>query len=365
MDGDVFLSGFFIEGEMSNLKEHSSGHIYFTLKDSGAAINCVMFRGAAVGLNFRPQNGDKIIAFGRVSSYEKTGAYQFYAEMMNALGVGDLFARFTELKDKLEKEGLFDAARKKPLPKFPRCVGVVTSADGAALKDIINVAKRRNPGVKLLLSPAAVQGDGAAADIARAVGLLNLHGKCDIIILGRGGGSLEDLWAFNEEAVARAVFASKIPVVSAVGHETDFVICDFAADLRAPTPSAAAEICIPEAKETTENVIRLYERMSVAIGRVVASRETMMESLSRRIAGEMKYRVSKAEARVASAVAALDSACPLNTLKRGYALVYAGGKLIRSSKEMPPGGEITIRLSDGAIRTEITRIETDYAKDQE
>ena len=245
IDSDVFLSGLHIEGEISNFKLHSSGHLYFSLKDKTGSIDCVMFRSAAQYLEFMPKNGDAVLVGGRVSLYEKTGKYQVYVDYMQPAGLGALHAEFEKLKQKLAAEGLFDEKFKKPIPEYPKTVALVTSPTGAAVRDMIDVSRRRNPSIKLVIVPVLVQGENAAADIAKGIELVNEWGGADTIIVGRGGGSMEDLWAFNEEIVARAIFKSEIPVISAVGHEVDFTIADFAADFRAPTPSAAAELAIP------------------------------------------------------------------------------------------------------------------------
>ena len=242
---DPMLRGLSLRGEISNFKRHTSGHLYFSLKDENARIACVMFRQHAFGLRMQPRDGMRVVLDGAVSLYAQGGQYQFYAESMRPDGVGDLYLRFEQLKAELEREGLFDPSLKKPLPLLPRTVGVVTSPTGAAVRDIVSVSSRRNPGVHLLLCPASVQGDSAAGEIVRAIKTLDRLPEVDVIIVGRGGGSIEELWAFNEEAVARAIFACRTPVVSAVGHETDFTIADFVADLRAPTPSAAAERAVP------------------------------------------------------------------------------------------------------------------------
>ncbi|MBR3504181.1 MAG: exodeoxyribonuclease VII large subunit, partial [Clostridia bacterium] len=238
--GDPMLQNIRVSGELSGVKRHFSGHIYFTLKDESARVQCVMFRSAATGLAFLPEDGMRVVVRGSASLYTAAGAFQIYADAIERQGVGELYLRFEALKRRLSEEGLFDPAIKRELPALPRTIGVVTSRAGAVLHDIVRVARRRDPNVRILLAPAAVQGAGAAEDIARAIALLNRQGEADVILCGRGGGSLEDLWPFNEEIVARAIRSSRIPVVSCVGHETDFTIADFAADLRAPTPSAAA-----------------------------------------------------------------------------------------------------------------------------
>ena len=244
--GDPMLQGIRVSGELSGVKRHFSGHIYFTLKDESARVQCVMFRTAAMGLTFLPEDGMRVVVRGSASLYAATGSFQIYADAIERQGVGELYLRFEALKRRLSEEGLFDPALKRELPMLPRTIGVVTSRTGAVLRDIVRVARRRDPNVRVLLAPASVQGAGAAEEIARAIALLNRQGEADVILCGRGGGSLEDLWPFNEEIVARAIRASRIPVVSCVGHETDFTIADFAADLRAPTPSAAAELVVPD-----------------------------------------------------------------------------------------------------------------------
>ncbi len=244
--GDPMLQGIRVSGELSGVKRHFSGHIYFTLKDESARVQCVMFRSAAMGLSFQPEDGMRVVVRGSASLYAATGSFQIYADAIERQGVGELYLRFEALKRRLSEEGLFDPSLKRELPTLPRTIGVVTSRTGAVLRDIVRVARRRDPNVRILLAPASVQGAGAAEEIARAIALLNRQGEADVILCGRGGGSLEDLWPFNEEIVARAIRASRIPVVSCVGHETDFTIADFAADLRAPTPSAAAELAVPD-----------------------------------------------------------------------------------------------------------------------
>ena len=284
IDNDVFLSQLYIEGEISNLILHPSGHIYFSLKDSTGAINCVMFRSYAEKLAFMPENGGAVLAGGRVSLYEKTGKYQFYVDYMQPAGKGKLYLAFEELKKRLEAEGLFDSSKKKPIPQFPKTIAVVTSPSGAAVRDIINVAGRRDPSVRLVIMPVLVQGENAAEDIARGIALVNEWGGADTIIVGRGGGSMEDLWAFNEETVARAVMAARaetavkvatravtreetkavIPVISAVGHEIDFTIADFVSDFRAPTPSAAAELAVPAAEPVQRRFRTAVRQMDTA-----------------------------------------------------------------------------------------------------
>ena len=263
--GDPMLQGIRVSGELSGVKRHFSGHIYFTLKDEAARVQCVMFRSAALGLAFQPEDGMRVVVRGSASLYAATGSFQIYAEAIERQGVGELYLRFEALKRRLNAEGLFDPALKRELPMLPRTLGVVTSRTGAVLRDIVRVARRRDPKVRILLAPAAVQGAGAAEEIVRAIERLNRQGEAEVILCGRGGGSLEDLWPFNEEIVARAIRASRIPVVSCVGHETDFTIADFAADLRAPTPSAAAELAVPVAEELAAQIDGLTRRGARAL----------------------------------------------------------------------------------------------------
>ena len=258
--GDPMLQGIRVSGELSGVKRHFSGHIYFTLKDEAARVQCVMFRSAAMGLSFQPEDGMRVVVRGSASLYAATGSFQIYADAIERQGVGELYLRFEALKRRLSEEGLFDPSLKRELPALPRTIGVVTSRTGAVLRDIVRVARRRDPNVRILLAPASVQGAGAAEEIARAIALLNRQGEADVILCGRGGGSLEDLWPFNEEIVARAIRASRIPVVSCVGHETDFTIADFAADLRAPTPSAAAELAVPDTEALRAQIDGLTAR---------------------------------------------------------------------------------------------------------
>jgi exodeoxyribonuclease VII large subunit len=329
---DVFLNGVLVSGEISNFKRNSSGHLYFTLKDERAAINCVMFRGAASGLEFDPVDGDAVVAVGNVSVYEKTGAYQFYAEFVRPAGKGYLYDRFERLKQKLEKEGLFDPARKKPIPETPRVIGVITSRTGAAVRDIITVARRRNKSAEIAVAPAAVQGENAPGEIISALKTLNDWGKADVIILGRGGGAAEDLSAFNNEDLARAIFNSHIPVISAVGHETDFTIADFVADLRAPTPSAAAEIVAPDLLSRLKNLIsELHNSMYNLIG-------------------QKKYLLS-------AKVDLLHSLSPLSALERGFAIITKEGRCVNSVAGVLKNDVLDIRLKDGAIKAVVVGLE--------
>ena len=269
IEKDFILQSLWIKGEISNYKRHSSGHLYFTLKDEESAINCIMFRGNAQMLPFEPENGMEAVVCGYISIYEKTGQYQFYGELIQPVGIGALTAAYDRLKNKLEKEGLFDGDFKREICSKPETVAVITSPTGAAVRDIINIAKRRNKSVRIVVAPVLVQGENAAASIVNALKAVNNWGGADTIILGRGGGSIEDLWAFNEESVARAIFASDIPVISAVGHETDFTISDFVADLRAPTPSAAAELAVNDVEGDLAVLNSVRQRLNFAMKKYI------------------------------------------------------------------------------------------------
>ena len=281
LESDELLGDVWLRGEISNFTHHSSGHMYFTLKDEASRIKCIMFAAHNRRLPFVPRDGTKVIARGNVSVYERDGNYQFYVIQMQPDGIGSLYLAFEQLKKKLEAEGLFDPARKRPLPRYPRTIGVVTSPTGAAIRDILTTLGRRYPQAAVTLVPVLVQGEGAAPSIVRAIELLNRLGEADVLIVGRGGGSIEELWAFNEEIVARAIAASRIPVISAVGHETDFTIADFAADLRAPTPTAAAELAVPHAAELRETLEHLKRRMRGALSAAVETRKAQLARVRR------------------------------------------------------------------------------------
>lgn len=374
------LTDIYIKGEISNYKAHSSGHLYFTLKDEGSALKCVMFRPSAMGLSFRPENGMKVTAHGRISSFVRDGAYQLYCDDMEPDGVGSLYIAFEQLKRKLEAEGLFSEVRKKPLPKIPSRVGVVTSPTGAAVRDIINVCKRRFPYAEVIVYPALVQGEGAIASVSAGIEFFNKRGLCDVLIVGRGGGYIEDLWAFNSEAVARAVAASKIPVISAVGHETDFTICDFVADRRAPTPSAAAEIAVPdilELKQKFNNIIsresailnKKFEYLREHLTRLERSRPLVspmntiedkrlaVDSLFERLEYCENNVIDKNRALLARTAAALNALNPLAVLTRGYSAVFDGeGKVVKSVNDTKIGETIALKLSDGSISATVNEV---------
>ncbi|MCL1883338.1 MAG: exodeoxyribonuclease VII large subunit, partial [Defluviitaleaceae bacterium] len=323
LDADALLAGIFVEGEISNYNAHSSGHLYFTLKDAGASISGVMFKSHAESLNFSLANGTKVIAFGRFGLYEKTGQYQIYVEFLEPAGKGGLQLAFEQLKNKLEAEGLFHESRKQAIPRFASTIAVITSPTGAAVQDIIRIIRERNHAIKIIVAPAIVQGENAAADIVRAIREVNEFGGADTIILGRGGGSIEDLWAFNEEIVARAISESAIPIISAVGHETDFTISDFVADLRAPTPTAAAQTAAYDLRQVLEYVLQLKNELSEAISQNISERDNaiktelkfLSQSINERLANEWKILSHKEEL--------LEKVSPYTIFKRGYALVQS------------------------------------------
>lgn len=376
---DPMLRGLCLRGEISNLKRHISGHWYFTLKDEEAAVNCAMFRQAAQTVRFQPENGQQVRLFGSVGLYAKTGSYQFYADAMERDGLGELYLQFEALKERLASEGLFDPSIKKPLPLLPRGVGIVTSKTGAVVHDIARVAWRRNPGMQLYLCPVKVQGEGAADEITRAIRLLDTFSGADVIIAGRGGGSMEDLWAFNEEAVARAIAQCRTPVISAVGHETDFTIADFAADLRAPTPSAAAELAVPDKAALADAVSALEARMSRALESAFSAKRLRLNEMRRRL-GENSpaQRGERMLASVAAAAARIDSLMesqlarrmhgiermalrvktsgPMDTLRRGYAVVTKNGRAVKSVDELSTGDALQVLMTGGSAQAAVTDI---------
>lgn len=381
LENDFILSSLLVKGEISNFKAHSSGHLYFTLKDASGALSCVMFRQDAAGLPFEPENGMQVVVYGNISLYEKTGQYQLYAEFLEPLGIGALQVAFEQLKEKLAAEGLFDGDFKREIPKNPSCIAVITSPTGAAVRDILQIVKRRDPNVKVAIFPTLVQGEQAAADIVRSLKLVNEWGKADVIILGRGGGSMEDLWCFNDENVARAVFASEIPVISAVGHETDFTITDFVADMRAPTPSAAAELATMPLSERREAFHRLELRLERDVSALLTScrrrldllksRPVMerpleriyrtmmdMEETQQRLDKEMTNRLMQRAERWQYLTNRLEAASPLAVMSRGYVMAVASsGKLLTSVKQVEVGDRVTLHLQDGKIETNIQKKE--------
>lgn len=362
-----------VKGELSNVTLHRTGHIYFSIKDEGAAVSAVMWRSDVSSLDFMPENGQKVTAEGRVTLWVQRGQYTFNVRSMRKDGAGDLFAAFEELKRRLAAEGLFDASRKKPLPKYPRTVGIITAPTGAAIRDMINVTGRRFPLAKILLYPTLVQGDGAALQMIEALRAFNREKKADVIILGRGGGSTEDLWAFNDEALARAVCASEIPVVSAVGHEVDYTICDFAADLRAPTPSAAAELVVPDRAETKRRLQNVITAMRKPLADKIQSERRVLQALrgnrvltdplasfdERRLAlGALDDKlclfaetaVTKSRERLHALAGRLESLSPLSVLSRGYAAVFSAGGRVINSVSRVPDEPFEVRFADGGVR---------------
>lgn len=378
IDGAPGLSGLAVRGEISNFKNHyATGHLYFTLKDERAAIKAVMFRSAATRLSFAPRDGMKVIVIGRVSVFPRDGVYQIYAEDIQPDGVGALYYAYEQLKKKLAAEGLFDESRKRPIAAFPQSIGIVTSPTGAAVRDMINIISRRCPGVEVYVYPAQVQGPSAPPTLCAGVEFFNSRLPVDTIIIGRGGGSLEDLWAFNNETLARIVAASRIPVISAVGHETDFSLCDLAADLRAPTPSAAAELAVPERAELARRVARLGMGLESAVDRVIESvrvrvaqlaasrilsdparltddRRMALLSLSERLDGGMDRRLESARFALSATARHLGALDPFSILSRGYSAVYSGEMAVRSVDQLSVGKSVTLRLSDGEATADIT-----------
>ena len=375
-DEDENLNAVLVKGEISNFKNHYTGHLYFTLKDENSLIKCIMFKSYAEKLQFKPKDGMKVMVFGSVSVFERDGVYQIYCKSMLEDGMGDLHEKFEQLKAKLEAEGLFSQSHKKTIPMYPKIIGVLTSQTGAVIRDIINVSSRRNPNVYIRLLPVPVQGPGAAEQIASKIKLMNEKKLADVLIVGRGGGSLEDLWPFNEEIVARAICESEIPIISAVGHETDFTIADFVADLRAPTPSAAAELAVPdiyELKQKIQNYQNRYkealkkkiEVMKLKFEKIMKSRvftdptrkiidnsiilDDYIKRLEKAITETQKHKKNKYN----ELIAKLDALSPLKTLIRGYSIVEKEGKIIKSAKQVNKLDEISIKFIDGKIQAKV------------
>ena len=382
-DADVFFSGVLVKGEISNLTKHSSGHYYFTIKDETSAIKAVMFRGEVSKIKFDPENGMKIVAHGRVTVYPPSGQYQINCDYLEPDGIGALNLALEQLKKKLQAEGLFDAARKKPLPKIPTRVGVITSPTGAAVRDIINILGRRFPYAKMILFPALVQGESAAPSLIEGVRWFNRMQNVDLLIIGRGGGSLEDLWAFNDEQLARTIAASTIPVISAVGHETDFTICDFVADRRAPTPSAAAELAVPEATELMQKIDNIIGKMAMLLDkrvqngkqllrfyteqglfahpeRMFADRKSQLTLIGQQLQRAAENRNADAKLKLAQISAKLDALSPLSILSRGYAVATdETGTVIKTVEQVKTGERIAVRLQNGSLTANIEEIHSD------
>jgi exodeoxyribonuclease VII large subunit len=387
IEGDLRLCDIYVTGEISNFKNHyASGHLYFTLKDNDAAIRCVMFRSYTSQIKFKVEDGLKVILRGRVSIYEKDGQYQFYAQEMHAAGLGDISLRFEQIKEKLAKEGLFDPDSKRPIPKFPKRIAVITSETGAAVQDIMNILSRRWKNAEIILCPVLVQGENAAPDMIKTLDRVYDLSNCDLIIIGRGGGSIEDLWAFNDEALARKIYESPIPVISAVGHETDFTICDFVADLRAPTPSAAAELAVPDSYEMLQKISGYNSRLNSALQNkldlskskfnLLASSpylnkpiETLLEkhlqdidNLSDKLILTFKARIDGYKSRLARDLASLDALSPLKVLARGYSVAEIDSHPINSIKSVAVGDEFKLRLNDGCLLCEVKEKGENYGK---
>lgn len=372
LDNDFILSNIVVKGEISNFKNHSSGHLYFSLKDESATIKCIMFKGQALGLKFKPEDGMKVLISGYISAYERDGQYQLYCDSIQLDGMGDLYAKYEKLKEKLQKEGLFDESRKKKLPLLPKTVAVVTSPTGAVIKDILNVSLRRFPKANIKLFPAAVQGEGAFNELVHQVNFINENNMADVIIIGRGGGSIEDLWNFNSEELAYAISNSKIPVVSAVGHETDFTICDFVSDLRAPTPSAAAEVVFPVLEELNYKLSNFEKRMKFALTENLKNKKKQLQRIyesyyfkrPQELVNKLKIRLDNSQKDLVNIeekiitekknsfvklTNKLDALSPLKTLSRGYAVAIKDGVTIKSVLELKDNDKFKVRLSDGEV----------------
>ena len=376
VDNDEYLNNVLVKGEISNFKHHYTGHMYFTLKDENSLIKCIMFKTYTANLKFVPKDGMKVMILGTVSVFERDGVYQIYCKAMQEDGMGSLYTAYEELKNKLEKQGLFDIKYKKPIPKMPKCIGVLTSNTGSVIRDIINVSTRRNPNCYIKLLPVPVQGKGAGEKIAEAIKLMNEYNLADVIILARGGGSLEDLWPFNEEVVAHAIFESELPVISAVGHETDFTIADFVADLRAPTPSAAAELAVPNISDILMELEKYNNRyrnslkkktefMRLRYEKCMASRvfkEPMQKINERYILIDMKIKqiqnsvnnkVKDNKTKMVELITKLDTLSPLKTLARGYSLVQMDGKVINSASQLHLDDELVLKFHVGETNVKV------------
>lgn len=380
MDADAFLSAVAVSGEISNYKLYPSGHHYFTLKDDGGALKCVMFKGNAFRLRFRPENGMKVIAMGKISVYPRDGAYQLYCTAMAMDGIGDLYAAFEQLKKKLAAEGLFDPAHKKRIPSYPGVIGIVTSSAGAAVHDMLRILRKRYPLSRVRLLPVRVQGAEAPGEIAAAIAYANQYQLADLLIVGRGGGSMEDLWAFNDERVAHAIYQSQIPVISAVGHEPDVTISDYVADLRAATPSNAAELAVPDQDALRQSLDGISATMLTAFSQHLKSSRQRFKVLSassvlsgpdaylKQLADKLEFSknrlitaqnrlLSKEKQAFISYTAKLDAMSPLKVLTRGYAITQnADGELLRSVKQVQSGEQITVTVSDGSFRAAVSEI---------
>ena len=376
VDSDEFLNNVYVKGEISNFKHHYTGHMYFTLKDENSLVKCIMFKSYTPHLSFMPKDGMKVMIFGSVSVFERDGVYQIYAKAMKEDGMGSLYEAYEELKAKLEKEGLFDESHKKPIPSFPKTIGVLTASTGAVIRDIINVSTRRNPNVHIRLLPVPVQGPTAAEQIVAGIKRMNDEKLADVIILGRGGGSLEDLWPFNEEIVARAIYDSEIPIISAVGHETDYSISDFVADLRAPTPSAAAELAVCNMEDVLYTIELYQNRYKTALKKKVQlmklryekcmaqrvfkeplqkinERAILLDTLVKSLTNSTRLKINDCKKEFIEVATKIDSLSPMKTMARGYSIVEKDGKLVKKVSDVKKDDELSIRLTDGQITTKV------------
>ena len=373
---DENLNNVLIKGEISNFKNHYTGHMYFTLKDENSLIKCIMFKSYTQKLEFMPKDGMKVFVLGTVSVFERDGIYQIYVKAMQEDGVGALYKKYEELKKKLEEQGFFDMSHKQKIPLMPKTIGVLTSQTGSVIRDIINVSTRRNPNVRIRLYPVPVQGEGASTKIAEGIRWMNENKAADVLVLARGGGSLEDLWPFNEEEVAYAIYNSKIPIISAVGHETDFTIADFTADLRAPTPSAAAELAVPDVYELAKKINQYQERLRLSLKRKLENMKLRLEkclssralkeplrpiedkyvrvdNIVKRLETQIKTKQKEEEKRYVELVSKLDALSPLKTLARGYTIIEKEGKIANKAEQLKIGDKVQIRLEDGTAQSEI------------
>ncbi len=377
LDRDDFLNNVYVKGEISNYKRHYTGHLYFTLKDKDAAVKCVMFKSYTSTLDFEPEDGMQVVILGTCGVYERDGVYQIYVKAISQDGLGNLYKEFEKLKEELAKKGLFDEENKKPIPLLPKSIGVVTSSTGSVIKDIINVTTRRFPKVNIKLFPAQVQGSGAADTICEGIKYFNKEKNVDVIIVARGGGSLEDLWPFNEEKTAYAIYESELPVISAVGHETDFTIADFVADLRAPTPSAAGELAVPELDEVLWKIENFKRRLKTALVKetsnfrvkldslmqskpfsnplsMLETRILRLEGLNKHIENNVKLGIKNKKIKLVEKIATLDGLSPLKILSRGYSMVLdENDNIVKSKKALKKDDKIKITMHDGDVEAKV------------
>ena len=378
-DKDARLNSVSVFGEISNFTHHKSGHLYFTLKDAEGQIRAVMFQSRAQTLKFRPESGLKVTVQGSVSVFQRDGTYQIYVNSMTPDGVGSLYLAYEEMKKRLFNEGLFDSAHKRQIPKYPSRIGVITSPTGAAVRDIINVIGRRFPAATIYLYPVRVQGEGASSELVSAVDYFDRSRLCEVVIIGRGGGSIEDLWEFNSELLARRIFSAEVPIISAVGHETDFTICDFVSDLRAPTPSAAAELCVPDLRELYQRLDVCLERVGAACARTISGARAQLSVLASTAKSSGIYSLllrrrenlsfltdklsslmtSSLEAKRSKYIATVDKLSvlnPLSVLSRGYSVTEIDGKVVSSVSDISAGAKVRVRLADGSFDADVINV---------